>query len=201
MLLILLLVAMGLDPVLGSSWLTELTRLALLQLSVVGALFMSAPAGRLRTICFVVSGIWFVAAIVTLVFAPFHGLLAILSVLMLFASLLATFANLITREEVDLDSLLAGVYGYFLLAMVWAILFIQIERWSPGAFILPEGHELTSEMIYFSLVTLTTLGYGDVLPETPAAQFAAGLEAAVGVLYVAVLIGSMVGSYRERRQR
>ncbi|MEM9499932.1 MAG: potassium channel family protein, partial [Pseudomonadota bacterium] len=111
------------------------------------------------------------------------------------------FANLIKREDVDVEGLLEGIYGYFLLAMVWAILFVQIERWLPGAFRLPDGRDLSVEMIYFSLVTLTTLGYGDVLPVAPAAQFAAGMEAAVGVLYVAVLIGSMVGSYQSRRRQ
>ncbi|MEM7076268.1 MAG: ion channel [Pseudomonadota bacterium] len=200
-LLALLLVALAFEPLFGASTVHEIVRLVLLQMSVVGALFVSAPPGRLRTLCLVVSGIWFVAAVLSLTFDPFHGMIALLSLLMLFASLLATFANLIKREDVDVEGLLEGIYGYFLLAMVWAILFVQIERWLPGAFRLPDGRDLSVEMIYFSLVTLTTLGYGDVLPVAPAAQFAAGMEAAVGVLYVAVLIGSMVGSYQSRRRQ
>ena len=198
-LLALLLVAMGLETLSPASTFIELASLALLLLSVAGALFVSAPVSTFRTICLGVSGIWFAAVIIGLTFAPFHGLVALLSALMLFASLIATFANLLKRESADLDSLLGGVYGYFLLAMVWAVLYAQIERWSPGAFAMPEGQDLSAGMIYFSFVTVTTLGYGDILPVAPAAQFAAGLQAAVGVLYVAVFIGSIVGTYRSSR--
>ena len=48
-------------------------------------------------------------------------------------------------------------------------------------------------MLYFSLITVTTAGYGDITPVTPIAQISAGLEAALGTLYLAILIGRIVG--------
>ena len=48
-------------------------------------------------------------------------------------------------------------------------------------------------MLYFSLVTVTTVGYGDIAPATSVAQICAALEAALGTLYIAVLIGRIVG--------
>ena len=48
-------------------------------------------------------------------------------------------------------------------------------------------------MLYFSLITVTTAGYGDITPVTSTAQISAALEAALGTLYLAILIGRIVG--------
>ena len=83
-----------------------------------------------------------------------------------------------------------------MLGMVWAMLFIQIESWQPGSISFTDGADIWSTSIYYSLVTLTSLGYGDILPISPLARVVAGLEAVVGVLYIAVMIGSIVGTYK-----
>ncbi len=194
----LLLTAFILEPVFGSSLRTELAGIALLQITVVGALFVSVPPGRFRLLWLGVSSIWCLASVVVLMIAPLNGAVAVLSAALLVASLVATFGNLMKRSHGDIDTLLGGVFGYLLLAMVWAVLFARIERWNPGSFVFAEQSDLSSTMIYYSLVTLTTLGYGDVLPSAPIAEVAAGLEAVVGVLYVAVMIGSIVGTYQSR---
>lgn len=112
------------------------------------------------------------------------------------AALWATFANLVNAREGNIDNLMGAVFGYLLLAVAWAILYRQMERLHPGSFAIEEGADLSSSMIHFSLVTLTTLGYGDILPQTRPAEIAAGLEAVVGVLYIAVMVGSIVGTYQ-----
>ncbi len=194
----LLLTIFILEPVFGSSLLTEIASIELLQITVVGALFASVPPGRFRHLWLWASGIWILASVVVLLIAPFNGAVAVLSAALLVASLVATFGNLMKRSHGDIDTLLGGIFGYLLLAMVWAVLFVRIERWNPGSFTFAEQSDLSSTMIYFSLVTLTTLGYGDVQPSTPIAQVAAGFEAVVGVLYVAVMIGSIIGTYQNR---
>jgi len=55
------------------------------------------------------------------------------------------------------------------------------------------------DLLYYSYVTLSTLGYGDVTPVSRAAQSLAYLEAISGVMYVAVLVAALVGSYRGKR--
>jgi len=187
-----------LKPVFGSSLLTEMASIALLQLSVVGALLISATPRRFRVFFFGLSGIWFLASELALVNAQLQGTVAVLSAALLAASLVVTFGNLLKRGRDDIEALLGGIFGYLLLAIVWAVLFVWIERWNPGSFVFAEQSDLSSTMIYHSLVTLTTLGYGDVLPSTPIARLAAGLEAVVGVLYIAVMIGSIVGTYKSR---
>jgi voltage-gated potassium channel Kch len=52
---------------------------------------------------------------------------------------------------------------------------------------------------YFSFVTLTTLGYGDMSPTTPTAQVLVVLEAVTGMFYLAIIVASLVGSMRENR--
>ncbi|WP_432653391.1 potassium channel family protein [Ruegeria atlantica] len=61
----------------------------------------------------------------------------------------------------------------------------------------PSDADLWSASIYFSLVTLTPLGYGDILPVSAVARISAGFEAVSGVLYIAIMIGSIVGTYRQ----
>ena len=55
------------------------------------------------------------------------------------------------------------------------------------------GSEFLVKALYYSLVTMTTLGYGDVVPTTPVTEMAASMQALVGQLYVAVLIARLVG--------
>jgi voltage-gated potassium channel len=194
----LLLTVFFIKPVFGSSLLTEMVSIAMLQFTVVGALLISAPSRRFRVMFLGLSGIWFLASELALVNARFDGTVAVLSAALLAASLIVTFGNLMKRGHGDIEALLGGIFGYLLLSMVWAVLFVWIERWEPGSFVISEQSDLSSTMIYYSLVTLTTLGYGDVLPRTPIAELVSGLEAVVGVLYVAVMIGSIVGTYRNR---
>lgn len=122
--------------------------------------------------------------------------LPLLSVAMLGGVLAATFAYLVGQRDSARQALTGAVFGYFLLIMAWAMLFTQLETHAPGAFTLDPGAAVPAQLTYFSLVTITTLGYGDILPATPLAQVLAGLAAASGVLYVGVLVGSIVGGFQ-----
>jgi hypothetical protein len=89
---------------------------------------------------------------------------------------------------------------YFVLAILWALGFSLLETLSPGSFVLPgvsedlEIHQgLLAEFFYFSNVTLTTLGYGDIVPVSRPARMFASIEAMFGQLFVAIVIGRLVG--------
>ena len=96
-------------------------------------------------------------------------------------------------REATADSLVGAIFGFFVIAAACALLFRQMESSHPGCFRLPEGGDLDTQMLYFSLVTVTTVGYGDITPATSIAQISAALEAALGTLYLAILIGRIVG--------
>jgi hypothetical protein len=76
-----------------------------------------------------------------------------------------------------------------------------MEDTHPGSFRLPEGGDLDTQMLYSSMVTVTTVGYGDITPATSIAQITAALEAALGTLYIAILIGRIVGQLTPRLAR
>jgi hypothetical protein len=96
--------------------------------------------------------------------------------------------------------LYTAVSIYLLLGMQWFALYSAIDAASPGAFL--QGAASTAdrqtELLYFSLVTLSTLGYGDIVPLNGEARILAALEAITGVLYIAITVALLVSSYKQR---
>ena len=100
------------------------------------------------------------------------------------------------------DTIAGAVCAYLLLGVVWAFAFSLVELAHPGSFLVngsPLGtvagtpRILRQELLYLSLVTLSTVGYGDIVPVMPSARMLAVLEAVTGQVYLAVLIGGLVG--------
>lgn len=197
--LCLLVGAFLLEPLAGSSTFIDIASLALFELTIVGAVFLSVDNNTVRTLGFGLAVLWFALSIAAIFGVNMNGAVAWLSIVLVIGALFATFRILMRRGQSDVETLLGAIFGYFLLAMAWAMLFVHIERWKPGSFSVPEGSDVLSSMFYYSLVTLTTLGYGDVLPVTPIARIAAGFEAVIGVLYIAVMVGSIVGNFKSSR--
>lgn len=104
---------------------------------------------------------------------------------------------------IDMNVLLASVTIYILLAALFSPLYNTIEALSPGSFVDNSlGQPVQwQQILYFSFVTFTTTGYGDILPINPWARSLATLEAMCGVLYVALLMGRLVGIYSQERVR
>ena len=111
--------------------------------------------------------------------------------------------HILSIKEVTTDIILGAMCAYLLLGMVWAMVFSLIEILVPGSFLhggqaLAEGFQgsrlqVISSFIYYSFVTLTTLGYGDITPRSSPAAALSSLEAVTGQLYVAILIARLVG--------
>jgi hypothetical protein len=96
-----------------------------------------------------------------------------------------------------IDELFAAAAAFMLLSLAWAMGFWCIEYLNPGAFFsahpaLPD-QRTWFEFVYFSMSTLSTTGFGDVVPVSSAARAAVILEQFVGVLYVAVVISRLAG--------
>ena len=94
----------------------------------------------------------------------------------------------------------ASVSLYLMLATFWFALFNLTEAIYPGSFVLGGAGASTrvsrSGFLYFSLITLTTVGYGDIVPVTPVARVFAALEGAAGVLYLAITVARLVAAYQ-----
>jgi hypothetical protein len=98
--------------------------------------------------------------------------------------------------RIDVNRLVGAVCVYLLIGVVWAFVYLLLQAIVPGSFALPEAignpQEL-ARLIYYSFVTLTTLGYGDISPTLPVARTLAYMEAAFGQLYLTILVAALVG--------
>jgi len=109
------------------------------------------------------------------------------------------FVYLGGKGSIDRERIIVSVCLYFLLALFWFSLFQLTNVLRPGSF-AENGSVLSgaippSKMLYFSLTSLTTLGFGDIVPVQPPARMFAALEAAFGVLYIAITVARLVASY------
>ncbi|NIP93709.1 MAG: two pore domain potassium channel family protein, partial [Akkermansiaceae bacterium] len=94
--------------------------------------------------------------------------------------------SLLTESVRKTDRILAGICGYLLIGMFWSNLYFLIEIFAPGSFSDPNGEGFQRvDFLYFSFTSLTTLGYGDVLPVSDPARIISILESVFGVLYLA----------------
>jgi hypothetical protein len=97
------------------------------------------------------------------------------------------------QGPVTLHRIQGGIAAYLLLGVIWADAFGLVELLSPGAFSGPADVIRGQRgWVYFSFTTLTTVGYGDVVPVHPAARSLAMLEAVTGPLYIAILLARLV---------
>jgi hypothetical protein len=99
------------------------------------------------------------------------------------------------EREVDANIIFASIVTYLLLAIMWSFIFKIIETLQPGSFFTPD-HILDKEgaiFTYYSFVTITTLGYGEITPVKDVARAFAALEAVIGQMYLVILVARLVG--------
>jgi len=130
-----------------------------------------------------------------------HGGFALSSSVITVAWIAAAIAivgtELFRQRSVTSNMIFGAIVAYLLAAVGFAYLFEVLVRLQPGAFSgIPEGasaEALGDALLYFSLVTLTTLGYGDIVPLSGVARPLAVFEGVFGTLYLAVMIARLVG--------
>ncbi|MEL6440801.1 MAG: ion channel [Cyanobacteria bacterium J06621_8] len=105
-------------------------------------------------------------------------------------------------KRVSIDNIRGSICIYLLIGFVWGLLYGIIASIDPQAFSQPIiVEEPFGEAFYFSFTTLTTLGYGDILPVSPLARMLTNLEAIIGQLYPSILIAILVSDYLAQRKK
>ncbi len=108
------------------------------------------------------------------------------------------FNSLLTGNRIDANMLMGSICVYILVGICWSIFYYFEAVIHPGAFkgiAADTGKQQFTELLYYSYVTLSTLGYGDITPVTPIARTLAFLEALFGQFYIAILVASFVGMH------
>jgi len=127
-----------------------------------------------------------------------------ISSVLFFGFAIVNIVNFIRKQkEVTIEVIYAAVVVYLLMAMLWSNLYKLLETLSPGSFSLPEGQikDERALFLYFSIVTITTLGYGDITPLTDRAGALASIEAFSGQIYLVVLVAWLVGMYVSKKSK
>ncbi len=116
--------------------------------------------------------------------------------------------SVLRQREVTGETLSLAMAVYLLLGLTWGLLYIVLFQCQENAFSFPSGSVLSVEptahqhlvfpvLTYFSLTTLATIGYGDIIPLTLQARYAAVAEGITGQMYLAILVARLVGMHMQ----
>lgn len=186
------------------SIIVKLFTISILLLS--GANFIQKDKKFLRTTWFVFG---FVIICLAFLFNFFPGnvlmfiiqyLLMLIFFLVILISLLQQFFNV---SEVTLDVIIGSFCGYLLIGISSFFLYMIIDIIDPESFsgLSGELDEKVAQLFYFAFTTMTTIGFGDILPIKLTSQKLAVLTAAVGQFYIAVVVAILVSRYMRRSDK
>jgi len=130
-----------------------------------------------------------------------HPAVFLVCALVLLAFVIGHLLYFVLRAPVvTVEVLCASIAAYLMLGLTWTVAYWLVDQLTPGgafSFNTPRGSRSMNGFtgFYFSFITLSTVGYGDITPVSQAARWLAAMEAMTGLLYVAVLIARLVSLY------
>jgi hypothetical protein len=126
-----------------------------------------------------------------------------------FCFIVVNFIVMIARsKQVDALVIIKAINGYLLLAVMFSLIIVVVMFYNPDAIAFPEQAAMYGESMnnfgdymYFVVITMATVGYGDVVPVLPVARSLSTFIAITGQLYVAILIAMLVGKYLSNQNK
>lgn len=119
----------------------------------------------------------------------------------------SVLSDVLKAPKVTMDSFCGAICIYFMIAVFYATIYRGLEYAMPGSFAnvqhitYSNGDPTFFNLVYFSFVTLATVGYGDITPMSPVAKALTILESTTGVFYIAILISHLIGhSQRQKHE-
>lgn len=120
----------------------------------------------------------------------------LLTLLIFFIRLFSiAFKQVLFVGKIDANKIIGSLTLYILLGLIWAVIYLLILAMDHQAFTGIEAanwKQIFSHVAYYSFVTLTTLGYGDILPTNHIAEFFVYMESIIGVFYMAIIVSSLI---------
>ncbi len=176
--------------------------LLILLIMLAGASYM-AKRKIIRTVAVPLTAVWIIARIAEAVgdkrqlytqMASVAGLALSLTVLW---AILSRFDSI---PQVNTGVLSEAFLCYLVLATAFSQIYCILSRFLDNPFNQPIPAAQMSTFLYFSIITLSTVGYGGITPANPYVRLVAGLEGMIGVFYIAVVVARLVAAYRPQRQ-
>ena len=124
---------------------------------------------------------------------------SLIEVGLLFAATVAILHRVVTSSVVDTRTILGAISVYLILGLLFTFVFATVERLQGGAFFEEAANPQNSDFIFFSFTTLTTTGYGDLIPGGQPGRMLAGLEMMIGQIFLVTLVARLVSLWRPRR--
>ena len=128
------------------------------------------------------------------------GAAALLQVLLLVVATGSILRSVTTELEVNFRTILGAISVYMIFGLLFSSLYAAIDRLQAGPFFTNPAHA-TGEFVFFSFTTLTTTGYGNLVPDGQPGQMLAGLEMLIGQIFLVTLIAGLVSLWRPQRRR
>lgn len=199
-LLISLAILLLMTPLLAELHAKGLSSNIIWSLVIIASIVHASENKFVRFIVFVLAGFW-----MTMTYAPFEvpqSFRSLVVIILFVLSVVILLLNIFKGQEVTSEILCDALSVYLLFGIIWSFLYYILFQINPGAFVIPRDYDDYEIVlfIYYSFVTLTTLGYGDILPVSPTARILSVAEAVTGVLYIAVLVAKLVSLYRSGKE-
>ena len=112
--------------------------------------------------------------------------------LLVTATLPITLSRVIRHPRVTRETVLGALCAYVLVGLLFAFLYLAVSDLRSGPFFAQPGEHVQSEFLYYSFVTLTTLGFGDLSPSVGLPQALTAIEALLGQIFLATMVARLV---------
>ncbi|MBK9180414.1 MAG: hypothetical protein IPM45_12805 [Acidimicrobiales bacterium] len=129
---------------------------------------------------------------------PHADTITYLTVLLMMVAPVAVLRSISRHQQVGLETVLGGISVYVLLGVSFAAIYLAVDSISGGFF--AQASENRVSFLYFSFITMTTVGYGDLTPGTEVGQVLASLEALVGQIYLVTVVAWLVSGFARTRR-
>jgi hypothetical protein len=129
------------------------------------------------------------------------GTSAILQVALLLTAAGAVLRAVVTAPQVDFRTILGALSVYMTFGLLFTFLYAFLDRVQGGAFFANGAHAGGGDTLFFSFTTLTTTGYGNLVPAAQPGKMFAGLEMLIGQIFLVTLVAGLVSLWRPRTGR
>jgi hypothetical protein len=125
---------------------------------------------------------------------------ALIQMLLLLGATYVVLRSVLTELTVNFRTILGAISVYMIFALLITSLYVAIDRLQGGPFFAAEAGGHTGDYIFFSFTTLTTTGYGNLVPAAQPGKMFAGLEMLLGQIFLVTLIAGLVSLWRPRQR-